>query len=445
MRKERIRVLILGAAGRDFHNFNMCFRDNPRYEVVAFTAGQLPNIANRVYPPKLAGKLYPRGIPIYPESRMTELIRELNVDLIVLSYSDLLYNEVMSLASKAMAEGPSFMLIGPKDTMLESSKPVISVCAVRTGAGKSTVTRRVCDILVKRGLKPVVVRHPMPYGDLSKQVCMKFETYEDLDRYECTIEEREEFEPHIERGYTVFAGVDYEFVLKEAERHGDIIVWDGGNNDLPFFKPDLHIVVVDPLRPGHELSSYPGEINLRIADVVVINKVVSAAPKDLMAVRENIGKVNPKALLIEAASPPKVKDPSLIKGKRVLVVEDGPTVTHGGLPYSIGYIAAMRYGAAEIIDPRPYAIGSIREAFEKYPHMSNVLPALGYGKSQLTEFIETIRRVPCDTIVSGTPIDLTRLTKLDKPVVRVRYELQEIGEPTLEDVISDFLKEVQHG
>lgn len=445
MRKERIRVLILGAAGRDFHNFNMCFRDNPRYEVVAFTAGQLPNIANRVYPPKLAGKLYPRGIPIYPESRMTELIRELNVDLVVLSYSDLLYNEVMSLASKAMAEGPSFMLIGPKDTMLESSKPVISVCAVRTGAGKSTVTRRVCDILVKRGLKPVVVRHPMPYGDLSKQVCMKFETYEDLDRYECTIEEREEFEPHIERGYTVFAGVDYEFVLKEAERHGDIIVWDGGNNDLPFFKPDLHIVVVDPLRPGHELSSYPGEINLRIADVVVINKVVSAAPKDLMAVRENIGKVNPKALLIEAASPPKVKDPSLIKGKRVLVVEDGPTVTHGGLPYSIGYIAAMRYGAAEIIDPRPYAIGSIREAFEKYPHMSNVLPALGYGKSQLTEFIETIRRVPCDTIVSGTPIDLTRLTKLDKPVVRVRYELQEIGEPTLEDVISDFLKEVQHG
>ncbi|RLG51752.1 MAG: GTPase [Thermoproteota archaeon] len=445
MRREKIRVLILGAAGRDFHNFNMCFRDNPRYEVVAFTAGQLPNIANRIYPPELAGSLYPDGIPIYPESEMTELIRKLDIDLVVLSYSDLLYSEVMRLASKAMAEGASFMLVGPKDTMLECSKPVISVCAVRTGAGKSTVTRRVCDILVKRGLKPVVVRHPMPYGDLSKQVCMKFETYKDLDRYECTIEEREEFEPHIERGYTVFAGVDYEVVLREAEKHGDIIVWDGGNNDLPFFKPDLHIVVVDPLRPGHELSSYPGEINLRMADVVVVNKVVSANPKDLMTVRENVRRANPNAVLIEAASPPKVENPSLIRGKKVLVVEDGPTVTHGGLPYSIGYIAAIRYGAAEIVDPRPYAIGSIREAFEKYTHMSNVLPALGYGKSQLAEFIETIKRVPCDTVVSGTPIDLARLVKLDKPIVRVRYELQEIGEPTLEDVIADFLRKMHHG
>ncbi|RLG56023.1 MAG: GTPase [Thermoproteota archaeon] len=445
MRREKIRVLILGAAGRDFHNFNVCFRDNPRYEVVAFTAGQLPNIANRIYPPELAGSLYPDGIPIYPESEMTELIRKLDIDLVVLSYSDLLYSEVMRLASKAMAEGASFMLVGPKDTMLECSKPVISVCAVRTGAGKSTVTRRVCDILVKRGLKPVVVRHPMPYGDLSKQVCMKFETYKDLDRYECTIEEREEFEPHIERGYTVFAGVDYEVVLREAEKHGDIIVWDGGNNDLPFFKPDLHIVVVDPLRPGHELSSYPGEINLRMADVVVVNKVVSANPKDLMTVRENVRRANPNAVLIEAASPPKVENPSLIRGKKVLVVEDGPTVTHGGLPYSIGYIAAIRYGAAEIVDPRPYAIGSIREAFEKYTHMSNVLPALGYGKSQLAEFIETIKRVPCDTVVSGTPIDLARLVKLDKPIVRVRYELQEIGEPTLEDVIADFLRKMHHG
>jgi len=438
---KRKRVIIMGAAGRDFHNFNVYFRNNPNYEVVAFTATQIPNIEGRKYPPELAGELYPQGIPIYPEDELEELIKKFDVDEVILAYSDLSYDYVMDRASRVLAAGADFKLMGPKSTMLKSSKPVISICAVRTGCGKSQTTRRVVEILRKHGLKVVVVRHPMPYGDLVKQRVQRFETFEDLDKHNCTIEEREEYEPHIRRGVVVYAGVDYEAILRQAEKEADVIVWDGGNNDFPFFKPDLHIVVTDPHRAGHEVSYYPGSTNLRMADVVVINKEETAHPENIEKVRENIVRVNPKAIIIDAASPIFVENGEIIRGKRVLVIEDGPTVTHGEMPYGAGYVAARKYGAAEIIDPRPYAVRSIKETFEHYPHLRNVLPAMGYYGDQIKDLEETVNNTPADVVVSATPVDITRLINVDKPVVRVYYELQEIGTPTLEDVITKFLKE----
>ncbi|MCD6503520.1 MAG: GTPase [Euryarchaeota archaeon] len=437
---RRRRVIIMGAAGRDFHNFNVYFRNNPNYEVVAFTATQIPNIEGRRYPPELAGELYPNGIPIYPESQLEELIKKYNVDEVILAYSDLSYDYVMDRASRVLAAGADFRLMGPKLTMLKSSKPVISICAVRTGCGKSQTTRRVVDILRKHGLKVVVVRHPMPYGNLVEQRVQRFASFEDLDKYKCTIEEREEYEPHLRRGVVVYAGVDYEAILREAEKEADVIVWDGGNNDFPFFKPDLHIVVADPHRAGHEVSYYPGSTNLRMADVVVINKEETAHPENIEKVRENIIRMNPKAIIIDAASPIFVENGELIRGKKVLVIEDGPTVTHGEMPYGAGYVAARKYGAAEIIDPRPYAVRSIKKTFEEYPHLKNVLPAMGYYGEQIKDLEETINNTPADVVVSATPVDITRLINVNKPVVRVYYELQEIGTPTLEDVITDFLK-----
>mgnify|MGYP005651057469 CR=1 FL=1 len=437
---RRRRVIIMGAAGRDFHNFNVYFRNNPNYEVVAFTATQIPNIEGRKYPPELAGELYPEGIPIYPESQLEELIRKYDVDEVILAYSDLSYNYVMDRASRVLAAGADFRLMGPKSTMLRSSKPVISICAVRTGCGKSQTTRRVVDILRKHGLKVVVVRHPMPYGNLVEQRVQRFASFEDLDKYKCTIEEREEYEPHLRRGVVVYAGVDYEAILREAEKEADVIVWDGGNNDFPFYKPDLHIVVTDPHRAGHEVSYYPGSTNLRMADVVVINKEETAHPENIEKVRENIIRVNPKAIIIDAASPIFVENGEIIRGKKVLVIEDGPTVTHGEMPYGAGYVAARKYGAAEIIDPRPYAVRSIKKTFEEYPHLRNVLPAMGYYGDQIKDLEETINNTPADVVVSATPVDITRLVKVNKPIVRVYYELQEIGAPTLEDVITEFLK-----
>jgi len=431
------RVIIMGAAGRDFHNFNVYFRDNPRYEVVAFTATQIPNIEGRLYPPELAGPLYPQGIPIHPESELPRLIKEFDVDQVVFAYSDVSHEYVMHRASLALAAGADFRLMGVKSTMLKSSRPVMAICAVRTGSGKSQTSRRVCDILKKMGKRVVVVRHPMPYGDLRKQVCQRFATYEDLDRYECTIEEREDYEPHLDRGTVVYAGVDYEMILRQAEQEAEVIVWDGGNNDLPFFRPDLHIVVTDPHRAGHELRYHPGEANLRLADVVVINKIDTAQPENVDTLRRNIRVTNPRATVIEAASPIFVEDPGAIRGKRVLVVEDGPTLTHGEMSYGAGTVAARRFGAAELVDPRPYAVGSIAEAFEKYPQMGPLLPAVGYGKRQIEELEETINATPCDLVLVATPIDLRRVLKhIKHPMDRVRYELQEIGRPTLEDVLA---------
>jgi len=437
---EKIKVIIMGAAGRDFHNFNTYYRENPDYEVVAFTAAQLPNISGRMYPPVLAGPNYPDGIPIYPEEQLEELIKKYGVREVVLSYSDLLYDEVMDKASRALAAGADFKLLGPESTMIKSSKPVISICAVRTGAGKSTVTRRTADILRKHGLKFVVIRHPMPYGDLAKQICQRFETLEDMDKHECTIEEREEYEPLVRKGLIVYAGVDYGAILKEAEKESDIIVWDGGNNDLPFYKPDLHIVVADPLRPGHELRAYPGNANARMADVFVINKVNVASRDAVEEVKRNLKSINPKATIIEAESVVSVDKPELVKGKRVLVVEDGPTVTHGGLGYAAGYVAALNYGAAEIVDPRPYAVGSIKDTYKEYTHLTNVLPSMGYGAQQMKELEETIRAIDCDSVILGTPCDLSRFMKIDKPVVRVSYELKEITKPDLSDIVSEFLE-----
>ncbi|HIC93032.1 MAG TPA: GTPase [Anaerolineae bacterium] len=432
------RVIIMGAAGRDFHNFNVYFRHNPLYEVVAFTATQIPHIEGRLYPPELAGPLYPQGIPIHPESELPKLIEELGVDQVIFAYSDVSHEYVMHRASLALAAGADFRLMGAKSTMLESSRPVVAICAVRTGSGKSQTSRRVCDILKKMGKRVVVVRHPMPYGDLRKQVCQRFATYEDLDRYECTIEEREDYEPHLDRGTVVYAGVDYEKILRQAEREAEVIVWDGGNNDLPFYRPDLHIVVADPHRAGHELRYHPGEANLRLADVVVINKIDTARPEDVEALKRNIRATNPQATIIEAASPIFVEDPGAIRGKRVLVVEDGPTLTHGEMSYGAGTVAAKRFGAAELVDPRPYAVGSIAEAFEKYPQMGPLLPAVGYGKRQIEELEETINATPCDLVLVATPIDLRRVLKhIEHPMDRVRYELQEIGHPTLEDVLAE--------
>ena len=434
------RVIILGAAGRDFHNFNVVFRDNPHYEVVAFTATQIPDIEGRRYPPELAGPRYPDGIPIEPEAKLEELIQEHDVDVCVFAYSDVSHQHVMERASRAMAAGASFWLLGPKATMLESEKPVISITAVRTGCGKSPTTRRVTDILKELGHKVVVVRHPMPYGDLTKQVVQRFASFDDLDKYDCTIEEREEYEPHIRRGNVVYAGVDYEKILRAAEREADVIVWDGGNNDFPFFKPDLAVVVADPHRPGHELTYFPGFVNLLMADVVVINKVDTADPKNVAIVKENVKRHNPRAVVIEAASPITVENPEVIGGKRVLVIEDGPTLTHGEMAYGAGVLAARKYGARELIDPRPFAVDSIKETFEQYPHLKDVLPAMGYGEEQIRDLEETIRRSNAEAVVIATPVDLTRLIEFKVPTARVVYELEERGPVTLEAVIRERLK-----
>ncbi len=429
------RVLIMGAAGRDFHNFNVVYRDNPDYEVVAFTATQIPGIDDKKYPASLAGKLYPNGIPIYPESDLDELIAKFNVDEVVFAYSDQPHVKVMNKASQVLAAGADFSLLGPKSTQIKSTKPVISICAVRTGSGKSQTSRAVVRALRAAGKRVVSIRHPMPYGDLAAQACERFATYADLDKYKCTIEEREEYEPHIDMGAIIYAGVDYEKILREAEKEADIIIWDGGNNDFSFYVPDLKITVADPLRAGNELTYYPGETNFRNADVIVINKVDSATPAQLMEVRESMYRVNPKATLVEAASPVFIKNPELIKGKRVLVVEDGPTLTHGEMTYGAGYVAAMKYGAAEIVDPHPYAVGSIKATFEKYTQKMSILPAMGYSDQQIEDLRQTIETTPCDTVVMGTPIDLLRVMKLSKPSVRVTYELQEIGTPTMVDVL----------
>lgn len=431
----KIRVVILGAAGRDFHNFNTYFRDNAKYDVVAFTATQIPNIDGRKYPAELAGALYPEGIPIYPETDLADLIYKHNVDQAVFAYSDVPHEYVMHKAAIVNALGADFLLLGGKNTMLASTKPVIAVCAVRTGCGKSQTTRHVCGVLQKMGKKVVAVRHPMPYGDLVKQAVQRFATYADLDKYQTTIEEREEYEPHIDRGIVVYAGVDYEAILREAEKEADVIVWDGGNNDVPFFKPDLWITLVDPHRPGHEVTYYPGETNLRAADVVLLNKIDTADYGNIRMVRDHIDAVNPGAIVVEAASPLFVDNPERIRGKRVLVIEDGPTVTHGGMTYGAGYVAAQRFGAAEIIDPRPYAVASITETYKKYPGTGPVLPAMGYGREQMRNLEATINNTPCDLVVVGTPIDLTRLLEIKHPMERVRYELQVIGRPTLEEII----------
>ena len=431
----RERVIIMGAAGRDFHNFNVVFRHAERYEVVAFTATQIPNITGRIYPPPLAGPLYPQGIPIYPESELERLVREKGVDIVVFAYSDVSHEYVMHRASRALAAGADFWLLGPRRTMLKATKPVVAVCATRTGSGKSQTTRYVSDILGKRGYKVAVVRHPMPYGDLTKQVAQRFASYEDLDRYRCTIEEREEYEPHLDRGNIVFAGVDYARILEMAQREADVILWDGGNNDLPFYEPQVHIVVTDPLRKGHELRYHPGETNLRMANIVIINKVDSAPLEAVEEVRKHVREVNPQAHIVEAASPIFVDNPQAIRGKRVLVIEDGPTITHGEMPYGAGTVAARKFGAAELVDPRPYAVGSIRETFAKYPHIGPVLPAMGYGAQQIAELEATINNTPCDLVLVATPIDIRRIASLRHPTDRVRYELQVIGTPTLEELI----------
>lgn len=430
------KVIIMGAAGRDFHDFNMYFRDNPDYKVVAFTATQIPDIEGRQYPPELAGKLYPEGVPILPESELIDLIKQHDIDKVFLAYSDLPHEYVMHKASEILAAGAEFSLLGPKHIQLKAEVPVISICAVRTGCGKSQTTRRVADILRKAGKTVVAVRHPMPYGDLRKQISQRYATYEDMDKHECTIEEREEYEPHIDRGVILYAGVDYEKILREAEKEADIILWDGGNNDFSFYKSDLHIVVADPHRSGHERCYHPGEANLRMADVVVINKVDTAYPEDVFNLRESIRELAPNAIIIEAASPQFIN--ADITGKDVLVVEDGPTLTHGGMPYGAGTMAAERMGA-RLVDPYPYAVGSIKETFDKFEHLGPVLPAMGYGKTQIKELEDTINAVECDAVIVGTPIDLTRIIKVNKPAYRVKYELQEIGKPTLEDVLKKFL------
>ena len=432
------KVLIMGAAGRDFHNFNTYFRDNPDYRVVAFTATQIPDIEGRKYPAALAGKLYPKGIPIHAESELDALIAAHKVDDVHLAYSDLPHEYVMNKASQVQAAGANFVLLGPADTMIKSRKPVVSVCAVRTGSGKSQTSRRVAEILQKKGRKVAAIRHPMPYGDLVKQKVQRFADYADLDRHECTIEEREEYEPHIDKGIIVYAGVDYGAILRQAEKEADVILWDGGNNDFPFYKSDLEIVVADPHRAGHELSFYPGETNFRRAKVIVVNKMDTAKREDIDLVLANAKAVNPKAVIIRANSPTIVKDGGRITGKRVLVIEDGPTLTHGGMKYGAGIVAARKYGAAEIIDPRPFAVGSIKKTFEKYDHLDVVLPAMGYGDRQTRELAKTIEAIDCDLVVSATPIDITRVIKVSKPILRVGYELEEIGAPTLKDVLKKF-------
>jgi len=430
-----IRTIIMGAAGRDFHNFNVFFRDNSDYQVVAFTATQIPNIEGRRYPAELAGSLYPEGIPIYPESELTDLIRTLKADQVVFAYSDVSHEYVMHKASEVLAAGADFRLMGVKGTQLKSSKPVVSVCAVRTGSGKSQTTRRVSKILINLGFKVAAIRHPMPYGDLVKQALQRFADYSDLDKHQCTIEEREEYEPHLDNGVIVYAGVDYERILRQAEQEVDIILWDGGNNDFPFYQDDLAIVVADPHRPGHEVRYHPGETNVRRADVFVINKVDTASPDAVIAVRESLSALNPQATIIEGASPLFVDRPEEIRGKRVLVIEDGPTLTHGEMAYGAGWVAARRFGAAEIVDPRPFAVGSIAATYQKYTTTGPILPAMGYGEEQMRDLEQTINQSDVDLVISATPIDLNRVIKIRKPMQRVRYELQEIGQPTLEDIL----------
>ncbi|MCI0330383.1 MAG: cyclic 2,3-diphosphoglycerate synthase [candidate division Zixibacteria bacterium] len=434
------KVLIMGAAGRDFHNFNTVFRGNKNFEVVCFTATQIPNIDDRKYPAQLAGKGYPRGIPIYSEEDLTAVIRKKKIDWVAFSYSDIPHTYVMHKASQVMAQGASFILLGPKETQLQSKVPVVAVCAVRTGSGKSQTTRRVADVLKKAGRKLVVVRHPMPYGNLVKQTCQRFASFKDLDRYDCTIEEREEYEPHLERKTVVYAGVDYEKILRQAEKEAEIILWDGGNNDYPFFKPDLLITIVDPHRPGHELGYFPGEQNLWSADVVVINKVDTAAFENVQTVRKNVERINPRATIIEAASPIFVEGGEMIRDKKVLVVEDGPTLTHGEMEYGAGVVAARKFGAKELIDPRPFIKGSLVEVYKKYPHIGRLLPAMGYGAAQIRDMQQTINRVPADLVIVATPIDLGKLLTVKKPLLRVRYELEELGKPGLKDVLAPFLK-----
>lgn len=432
------RVIIMGAAGRDFHNFNVYFRDHPGFEVVAFTATQIPDIAGRVYPAELAGRRYPRGIPIHPEEELTQVIERTGAQRAVFAYSDISHTHVMHQASLCLARGLDFWLMGPNSTMLRSRKPVVAVTAVRTGVGKSQTTRRVVDLLRAAGHRVVAVRHPMPYGDLVAQAVQRFATYEDLDRHNTTIEEREEYEPHIRRGIVVYAGVDYGAILAQAEQEADIILWDGGNNDLPFYHPDLHIVLVDPHRPGHETAYHPGEANLRMADVVVINKVDTARPDGVDSVRDTTRRLNPEALIIEAASPIFVEEPLSVRGRRVLVIEDGPTLTHGGMSYGAGVIAARKFGAAELVDPRPYAAGSIRETFARY-NVGTLLPAMGYGRRQMSDLEATVNQTPADLVIIATPIDLRRVIDIRKPAVRVSYELEEIGRPDLRDALAPFL------
>ena len=434
------KVIIMGAAGRDFHNFNTYFRDNDSYEVVAFTATQIPNIDGRKYPASLAGKLYPQGIPIYDEKDLVSLIKEHGVNQVVFAYSDVSHNTVMARASTALAAGADFRLMGPDATMIKSSVPVVAVCAVRTGVGKSQTTRRVAKILKDLGKKVVVVRHPMPYGDIEKQTCQRFASYEDLEKHNCTIEEREEYEPHLAQGSIVYAGVDYRQILDQAQKEADVVLWDGGNNDVPFFKPDVHITLVDPHRPGDELNYHPGEANLRMADIVIINKVETSSLENVEKVRSNIYGTNPNAIVVDAASPIFVENHAVISGKKALVVEDGPTLTHGDMAYGAGAIAARKYGATELVDPRPYAQGSIKDVFSEYSHLSNILPAMGYDKQQREDMEKTIAEADADVVVIGTPIDLRRIIKIDKPAVRVKYELQEIGEPNLEELLRQKLK-----
>jgi predicted GTPase len=436
-------VIIIGAAGRDFHNFNTYYRDNEAYNVVAFTAAQIPDIEGRRYPAELAGRLYPEGIPIYAQDDLPRLIRELDVDECAFSYSDVSYQHVMAIDAIVEAAGASYVLLGPKDTQLKSTKPVIAVGAVRTGCGKSQTSRRVIEILMEKGLKVVAVRHPMPYGDLAAQKVQRFATLEDLAKHNCTVEEMEEYEPHVVRGNVIYAGVDYEAILRAAENDPDgcdVVVWDGGNNDFPFYKPDLAITVVDPHRPGHELSYYPGEVTLRTADAVIINKIDSADFAGIDTVRKNIAKVNPRATVIDAASTLDMEDPSVVKGKKVLVIEDGPTLTHGEMKIGAGTVAAQKFGAAEFVDPRPYAVGRLAETFRIYPDIGVLLPAMGYGEQQLRDLEATINSAEADAVVIGTPIDLSRIIKIEKPATRVFYNLQEIGRPNLDEVLDEFLK-----
>jgi len=436
-------VIIIGAAGRDFHNFNTYYRDNANFNVVAFTAAQIPDIAGRKYPAKLAGKLYPKGIPIFAQEELTQLIKKFNVHVCNFAYSDVPYQRVMNISAQVNAAGANFVLLGPEATYVKSTKPVIAVCATRTGCGKSQTSRRIIEILMEKGLKIVAVRHPMPYGDLVAQKVQRFATIADLAKHKCTIEEMEEYEPHVERGNVIYAGVDYEAILRAAEKDPDgcdVILWDGGNNDFPFYKPDLMVTVADPHRPGAETSYYPGEVNIRIADVVVLNKIDTASPENINTVRENIQKLNPKAIVVDGASPIRVDDAAIIRGKRVLVIEDGPTLTHGEMKIGAGTVAAQKYGASELVDPRPFIVGKLAETFRIYPNIGKLLPAMGYGAQQVKDLEATVNKVQCDSVVIATPIDLNRLIKIRKPNTRVYYDLQEIGKPDLTDILNDFLK-----
>ncbi len=434
------KVVIMGAAGRDFHNFNCLFRNNPEVEVVAFTATQIPDIEGRVYPPSLAGKLYPKGIPIHAESELERLVKENNVDDVWFSYSDVPHQYVMDKGSHVIAWGANFGVCSVQRTMIKSTKPVVAICAVRTGVGKSQTTRYVSNLLKAMGKKVVAIRHPMPYGDLAKQACQRFENYADLDKHECTIEEREEYEPHIDNGFIVYAGVDYEMILREAEKEADVILWDGGNNDTPFYKPDLHITLVDPHRPGHELTYFPGESNFLMADLLIVNKVQTADPVKVEEVIENCKKYNPKARTIKCASKITVDKPELIKGKRALVVEDGPTLTHGGMTYGAGWFAAKNAGASEIVDAKPYAVGTIAATYKKYPNSGQILPAMGYSDQQIADLEATINATPCDVVVEGTPIDLTRVLKTNKPIAEVTYELEEIEPGVIAEMVKKILR-----